>query len=294
MATERQSTDKTSVGVVGLGLLGAALAERLIGAGFDVRVWNRSPDKAAPLTAMGATWSDNPLAACDRVVVCLFAPTVVDEVLEHLSAGLHSGQIIVDATTGDPAHAEALGAKLAARGVAYLEAPIAASSAQTRKGEALAIVAGPRETYDASSDIFAAIAAKHRYAGPWGAASKIKLVNNLLLGLNRAALAEALIFAKSLGLDPATTLDVLRIGNAYSTVMDVKGRKMIEADFSTEAKLTQHAKDVRLILDEGRRTETLLPLSRLHLELLERGEADGLGDLDNSAIIRVIENLPPA
>ena len=96
----------------------------------------------------------------------------------------------------------------------------------------------------------------------------MKLVNNLVLGLNRVALAEGLVFAKAIGLDPARTLDVLKEGNSYSGVMDTKGRKMIDGDFSLQAKLSQHAKDVRIILEEARRGGVSLPLSELHLELL--------------------------
>lgn len=277
--------------MVGLGLLGSALGERLLGAGFDVRVWNRSRDKAEPLLALGARWSDNPLAECDRVVVCLYTSAIVGEVLDAMQLGLRTGQIFIDTTTGDPAETTAIGERLAAEGVDYLESPIAASSEQTRQGQALAIVAGPDLAFAASQDIFAAIAGKTLHVGTaWGAAAKVKLVNNLVLGLNRVALAEGLVFAKAIGLDPATTLNVLKEGNSYSGVMDTKGRKMIEGDFSLQAKLAQHAKDVRIILEEAARGGASLPLSQLHLQLLDEAEAAGLGEVDNSAIIRAVES----
>lgn len=276
--------------MVGLGLLGAALCERLLGAGFDVRVWNRSRDKAEPLAALGARWSDDPFAECDRVVVCLYTSAIVGEVIDAMQSGLRCGQIVIDTTTGDPAETTALGEHLAARGIDYLESPIAASSEQTRQGKALAIVAGPDAAFAASQDIFSAIAGKTLHVGAaWGAAAKVKLVNNLVLGLNRVALAEGLVFAKAIGLDPAKTLNVLKEGNSYSGVMDTKGRKMTEGDFSLQAKLSQHAKDVRIILEEAARSGAGLPLSKLHLQLLTEAEAAGFGDVDNSAIIRAIE-----
>jgi 3-hydroxyisobutyrate dehydrogenase-like beta-hydroxyacid dehydrogenase len=286
------ATANKPVGMIGLGLLGAAICERLVGAGFPVVVWNRTRDKAEPLIARGAKWSDNPLAECDRAVICLYTTQIVTEVLGQMDSGLRRGQIFVDTTTGDPVETAALGEKLAERGVNYLESPIAASSEQTRQGQAMAIVAGPRSAFDGCGDIFEAIAAKTFHVGPWGSAAKIKLVNNLVLGLNRVALAEGLVFARAIGLDPAATLAVLKEGNSYSGVMDTKGRKMLEGDFSLQAKLAQHAKDVRIILEEGARSGTSLPLSRLHLELLEAGEAAGLGEVDNSAIIEVIANWP--
>ncbi len=277
------------IGVIGLGLLGSALCERLLGAGYQVAAWNRSRDKADPLIARGARWSDNPLAECDRSVVCLYTTEIVEEVFEQMKAGLHTGQIIIDTTTGDPEQTTALGNRMAQLGVDYLESPIAASSEQTRQGKAMAIVAGPTTAFDAARDIFDAIAGKTIHVGTaWGAAAKVKLVNNLVLGLNRVALAEGLVFAQAIGLDAAKTLNVLKEGNSYSGVMDTKGQKMIDSDFSLQAKLSQHAKDVRIILEEAKRGGVSLPLSELHLQLLTEAETTGYGEVDNSAIIRAI------
>lgn len=289
-----EPTHRKSIALIGLGLLGTALCERLLGAGYPVAVWNRTRDKADPLVARGASWSNNPLAECDRAVISLYTTEVVEQVLAQMDTGLRAGQILIDTTTGDPEQTAALGQRLAERGVHYLESPIAASSEQTRQGQAMAIVAGPRSAFDACGDVFTAIAAKTFHVSEsWGGAAKVKLVNNLMLGLSRVALAEALVFARAIGLDAAKTLDVLKEGNAYSVVMDTKGRKMVEGDFTLQAKLSQHAKDVRIILTEAARGGASLPLSVLHLKLLEAAEAAGLGELDNSAIMRTLEN-PPA
>jgi 3-hydroxyisobutyrate dehydrogenase-like beta-hydroxyacid dehydrogenase len=284
--------NRQSIGVIGLGLLGTALCERLLAAGYQVVVYNRTREKADPLLACGARWSDNPFAESERVVVSLYTTAVVEEVLGQLDAGLRAGQIVIDTTTGDPVQSAALGERLAAREVAYLESPIAASSEQTRRGKALAIVAGPEQAFHACHDLFGCLTAKAIYVGPWGNAAKVKLVNNLVLGLERAALAEGLVLAKALGLDLAKTLDVLKQGSAYSVVMDVKGRKMVEGDFSAEAKLSQHAKDVRIMLEHAARAEVRLPLSELHLRLLEQAETAGWGEMDNSAILRAIDAFP--
>jgi 3-hydroxyisobutyrate dehydrogenase-like beta-hydroxyacid dehydrogenase len=115
----------------------------------------------------------------------------------------------------------------------------------------------------------------------------MKLVVNLILGLNRAVLAEGLSLAEALGLDPQRVLEILRASAAYSKVMDTKGQKMLTRDYEPQARLSQHLKDVRLILETGGRTGAALPLSLLHRELLERAEAAGLGDADNSAVIEV-------
>ena len=113
----------------------------------------------------------------------------------------------------------------------------------------------------------------------------MKLVSNLVLGLNRAALAEGLAFGSAIGLEPQAVLDVLRGSMAASRIMDTKGRKMIERDYAVQARLTQHLKDVRLMLDAAERLGLSLPLSAAHAELLEQAEAAGFGAVDNSAVI---------
>lgn len=223
------------IGVVGLGLMGTAITERLLEHGYRVVVWNRTRAKAEPLIARGAEWSDNPLIACDRVILSLYTSDVVESVLEQMRDGLRAGQIILDTTTGEPAQSAALGARLAARGVQYLDAPISGSSEQTQRGEAMVMVAGERSAFETCKDLWPVLGQKVFYVGPCGSAAKMKLVSNLVLGLNRAALAEGLVFAKAVGVEPAAALEVLRGSMAYSRVMDVKGRKMIEGDFTVQA-----------------------------------------------------------
>jgi len=285
---------KEPIGVIGLGLMGTALTERLLEHGYRVAVWNRTRAKADPLLARGAEWSDNPLAACERVIVSLYTTEVVVQVLEELHGGLHAGQIILDTTTGEPAQTAALGERLAARGVRYLDAPISGSSEQTRRGEATVIVGGDRETFAACADLWPMMGQKVFHVGPCGSAAKMKLISNLVLGLNRAALAEGLAFAEAIGVAPAAALEVMIGSMAYSRAMDVKGRKMIERDFSVQARLSQHLKDVRLMLQAAADAGLPLPLSETHRRLMEQAEAAGLGDQDNSAIIEVLRNSSSA
>ncbi len=283
------STLQPAVGVIGLGLLGTALAERLLSAGYPTYVWNRTREKADVLVQAGAIWSDNPLTTCDTVVISLYTTDVVLEVLKQMNSGLRPGQILIDTTTGNPVQTSALGRQLAEQGVQYLEAPIAASSEQTRRGEALAMIAGDELAFKQCREVINCLAPQSFYLGSWGAATKMKLVNNLVLGLNRVALAEGLVFAKAIGMDPRTALGVLQAGNAYSVVMDVKGQKMLDREFSPQGKLSQHLKDVRIILEEAHRAGIELPLSEIHQQLLLAAEAAGFGEQDNSAIIHAVE-----
>lgn len=276
-----------TIGVIGLGLMGTAFTWRLLEAGFAPVVWNRTPEKAAELTAHGARWSDHPIAECDRVVISLYSSEAVAEVLDRMEADLQPGQVLIDTTTGEPAQVEAIGLRLADKGVRYLDAPVSGSSEQTRRGEAVVMVGGSTGDLEACRDLWPVMGGTLHHCGPLGSASRMKLVTNLVLGLNRAALAEGLGFARSIGVDPAAALEVLRGSAAQSRVMDTKGRKMLAGEFSPQARLSQHRKDIEIIVRDAAAAGLELPLSSLHLELLRRAEARGLGPLDNSAIARL-------
>ena len=136
--------------------MGTALSERLLEHGFPCFVWNRTREKANPLLALGAQWSDNPLADCDRVMISLYTSDVVWSVLDQLLNELHAkppaenvrGKILIDTTTGAPEQSAAMAARLAALGIQYLDAPISGSSEQTRRGEATVMVGGDRSTFE--------------------------------------------------------------------------------------------------------------------------------------------------
>jgi 3-hydroxyisobutyrate dehydrogenase-like beta-hydroxyacid dehydrogenase len=285
MATPQE---QKRIGVIGLGLMGTALAERLLAEGYRVAVWNRTPAKAEPLVAQGAEWSDNPLVSSRRVIISLYTSDIVGQVIEALAPGLQKGQILIDTTTGEPAQTAALGRHLNSLGAHYLNSPISGSSEQARRGEATLIVGGEKEAYDACADLWRSLSKGVYYVGSCDSAAKMKLVVNLVLGLNRAALAEGLAFAESIGVEPAAALAVLTGSMAYSRVMEVKGRKMIERDFLVQARLSQHLKDVRMMLKAAQDCGLDLPLSERHCVLLEKAEVCGLGDLDNSAIIEIL------
>jgi 3-hydroxyisobutyrate dehydrogenase-like beta-hydroxyacid dehydrogenase len=205
-------------------------------------------------------------------------------------ARLRPGVVVVDVSTGSPADAEALGADLAARGVSYVDATVSGSSAQAARQELLVMAGGDSEVIAGMRDVFAAFASEVVHVGPVGAGAKMKLVTNLVLGLNRAALAEGLAFAGALGLDPSAALGVMQRSMAYSRIMDTKGRKMVERDFTPQAKVSQHLKDVRLMLEAS---DLELPLSSAHRAILEKAVKMGLGELDNSALIRTYDDKNP-
>jgi len=277
------------VGIIGLGLVGSALAERFLHAGFVVTGFDIDPARSAALVALGGTAADTAAAAAKAgatLVLSLPDSNIVERVLADIVSELPTGTLIVDTTTGDPARTAAVGEQCHGRGVHYLDATIVGSSEQVRDGAVTVLVGGETDIFEECADLFATFCGEMFHLGSWGAGSRMKLVVNLVLGLNRAVLAEGLSFAKACGIDLAETLRVLQSGAAYSRVMDTKGSKMIDGDFTPQARLSQHLKDVRLILATAADHGATVPLSQLHRELLERVQAAGFGDADNAAIIK--------
>lgn len=280
-----------AVGLIGIGLVGSALAQRLLGAGHRIVGWDIDPERVAALRERGgevAGDAQDVFSSCGRVLLSLPSHNEVAAVIRAADASLRPGLTIIDTTTGDPVSTQALAGMLGERGITYLDATISGSSAQVRAGSVALMVGGDAQSFADSSDIFAAIGPQTFHTGAAGTGAKMKLVTNLVLGLNRAALAEGLAFAGALGLELTLALAVMRGSAAYSRIMDTKGERMIHADFAPDARLSQHLKDVRLIVDIGRDAGLPMPLSSAHRAVLEEAEVAGCGELDNSSIIRVL------
>ena len=278
-----------TVGVIGVGLLGSAIAERLIARGHAVAGYDVSEDAVSRMQALGVAPVDSIrqlFQQCERVMLSLPDSRVAADVLDEAGADLQR-RLIVDTTTGSPDDAITSARKAAAHGGRYIEATVIGSSAVARQGEAVVLLGGAAVDCEAASDLIECFAGRRFHVGATGSASRAKLVVNLVLGLNRAVLAEGLELARRSGLDAADTLEILRSGAAYSRVMDAKGRRMLEGDFAPEARLAQHHKDVRLILKLAQQVAARVPLSEVHDRLLSEAAARGLGELDNSAIVRV-------
>jgi 3-hydroxyisobutyrate dehydrogenase-like beta-hydroxyacid dehydrogenase len=280
--------------LVGLGLMGGAFAVRLLRGGFSVLGCDIDAKCQAMLAQQGGTCvasASEVLKQCDRVILSLPSHREVGQVIAAAKGAFRPGQIIIDTTTGDPEHTEAIAAELAGLGVVYLDATISGNSAQVREGTAVVMVGGDANAYAACGDVLAKLGCESFHTGPSGSGAKMKLVTNLVLGLNRAALAEGLALGEAIGLDPDLTLRVMRRSPAYSRAMDVKGEKMIRSEFSPDARLSQHLKDVRLMLEMGGHAGLPMILSTAHRAILEQAEAAGLGALDNSALIQVLRGL---
>ena len=286
--------DRKPIGLIGLGLLGQALVHRLLEAGFEVVGFDVDPARTAKLAELGGRPASSvaDLARhCDPIVLAVFSTDQVEAVIESEllpALGDRSGKIVLCASTCDPNRIAALGKRVAARGLRLLETPVSGASGQVSRGEGVALIGGDAHVASAVEPVLRALFAAHVHLGKIGDGGRAKLAINLLLGLTRLAVAEGLVFAERLGLDPEAFLEVARSSAAYSQVMDIKGSKMIRGEFSAEGRVTQHLKDVRLMLAQAERVKQQLPLLEIHADVLEACVRQGEGDLDNSAVIKEI------
>jgi 3-hydroxyisobutyrate dehydrogenase-like beta-hydroxyacid dehydrogenase len=214
-----------TVGLVGLGLLGSALAKRLMAAPMRVVGYDLLPARRQEFAAAGGHAVDSAadvVGQCDWIVLSLPDSSVVASFIDSVQSQLRTGMLLIDTSTGDPLQTAALGESLAAQNVEYLDATVLGSSAVVRDGQAIVMAGGTQQGFDSAGDVFESFAKRAFRVGPWGGGSRMKLVVNLVLGLNRLALAEGLTLARALQLDLPTALEVLQAGAAYSAAMAPK------------------------------------------------------------------------
>jgi len=229
---------------------------------------------------------------CTRIVSAVFNTEQLEDVIEGrdgvLAAAAGTPRTLLNVTTSDPDKVAALAGRIAAKGVTLLEVPISGTSEQIVQGDGVGLIGGERAAMDACADILDAICPKRYFTGAVGNGAKTKLAVNLILGLNRAALAEGLVFAEQLGLEPRAFLEVARGSAAYSQIMDVKGEKYVSRDYQPHGKIVQHLKDVKMMVDYAHRAGQTLPLMEVVQKLLEGNVGHGEGDWDNCAVIEEI------
>ena len=279
---------KSSVGLIGAGLLGQSIAHCLLQSHEAVIGFDIDPQRCLELAEQGAQTVASAADVgqqCRTIFLSLPDSTVVAEVIERIRSKLQSGDIVIDTTTGNPRDTRHICQLLAAGGISYLDATIVGSSVQVRSREGLMLIGGDALAVSNCQPLLDTISDHALHLGPSGAGATMKLVVNLVLGLNRAVLAEGLSLGEACGLETEQVLAVLRQSPAYASVMDTKGSKMILGDFSPQARLAQHLKDVQLILQLGNEHSQNLSLSKVHQSLLEHAVELGYADADNSAVI---------
>ena len=281
--------EKNTVGLIGLGLVGTAISQRLIGSGYDVAGYDISGK--TPEAVINCSNAVEVISRCHRVVFCLPSSDVVMKVVQDCGDHFTKEHVIIDTGTGSPEEVSRVSEMLKSVGASFFEATIAGSSELLKKKKAQLFLSGDKDLIDRESDLIDSLTEKSFYLGALGMASKFKLVHNLIIGLNRAVLAEGLQFAESYGFDSKEVLSILKETPAYSSVMDTKGDRMVNRDYSLpQARVAQHLKDVKLIVKESEKFNSLTPISILHESLLESIVDRGFGGEDNSAIMEAFNH----
>jgi putative dehydrogenase len=229
------------------------------------------------------------------VVLAVFNTDQVEQVIEGAGGVLDaigtnsSSPIVICTSTCDPDRLAALAARVGPRGVRFLEVPIYGTSRQVGAGDGVGLVGGARDLMAQAAPMLDAICPRRYYLGGVGNGSRAKLAVNLILGLNRAALAEGLVFAERLGLERAAFLDVARGSAAYSQVMDIKGPLMARREFrNPQSRVDQSLKDFSLMLEQAQAKDQELPFATVYARMLQDCMEHEEGEWDNAAIMEAI------
>lgn len=303
MSTDTSATPAARPGValVGLGLVGRALAQRLAQAGWPVRGYDLRPEARAAARAAGLACVDSlrEMHDCALCVLAVFDTTGVLDVLEG-SQGLATSSAlrhVVDCSTGDADALAALAHRLRKRGIGFIEAPLSGASVQIAAGSATMLLGGEPGDIVACESLLADLSPQRIHVGGAGMGARAKLATNLVLGLNRAVLAEGMVFAQRLGIAPDRFLELVLATPARSDAALAKGEMMVHGTFEPpQSRIRQHLKDVHLMLAAAHAQGQELPLSAAHAALMQAAINAGDGDLDNAAIVRQIarETFPAA
>ena len=285
-----------SVAFLGLGAIGAPMAARLAAAGHPLTVWNRTLAKAtaseaAAAGARVATTAREAIAAADVVLTCLPESHDVAALLDE--AGLDAfrdGAVLVDCTSGDPATSRAIAARLAARGVAFLDAPVSGGVAGAVAGTLTVMVGGDAATLDRVRPVLAAFAGKVVHCGPTGAGHALKAVNNALLALHVWSTAEGLAAARAAGVDPAIALDVINASSGRSNAsMHLFPERVLTGAFPRTFRLALLDKDARIAAGIARDARLPAPTLQLAADLMAVAHRELGDEADHVEAVKVVE-----
>jgi len=285
------STDAAAVGIVGVGLLGSAIAARLRAAGYAVVGYDTAPACLARLAQLGGTPAASAAEVARRTgVVCTVLPSL--ETAERailgpdgIAAGARAGTTVCQMSTISPSLTRRLAHESAARGLAFLDTPVSGTSTMVAQGHGIILVGADKADYARCRPMLESILPRALHVGAPGQATVLKLIANLLVALHSAAAAEALTMARRAGLDPQVTLDALVDSAATSRMLEVRGPLIVKGEFPAQMKLDLFMKDLHLIQDAARDVGAPLPLTDVAEALYAAAQAAGHGAEDLSVVV---------
>ncbi len=288
-----------TIGLVGVGLLGTAVAGRLLKAGHRVVGFDIAPDRGRALVTMGGEVAASARAvALASEAVCILLPTlaaVETSILgpDGVAAAGKPGQVVIQMSTISPALSVRLAAESRARGIDFLDCPVSGTSGVVARGEGMLFVGGERRVFERWRPLLEAMLPRAVYIGAAGQAMVLKLVANLLVGLHSAAAAEALHLARRAGLDPAVALEVLTGSAAGSRMLDIRGPLMVRGEYPAQMKLDLFMKDLHLIQEAAAAAGAALPLTDTAERLYAAAAGTGHGKEDLAVVLTALAALSP-
>jgi 3-hydroxyisobutyrate dehydrogenase len=285
------------IGFVGLGTMGAAMAANLRRSGFAVTAWNRTPDRAPELAELGVVRASTPAAvgaASDVVVVCVSDTPDVEAVVlgpDGILGGLAPGGLVIDCSTISPAATRALAARLAERGIGFVDAPVSGGSEGARNATLTIFVGGEPDDVARAMPVLEAMGRTITHFGPAGSGQAVKAVNQVVIAGAYLGVAEGIVLALKAGLDPTAVAGALGGGAARSWVLENRAGRMIDNEYPLGFRTSLHLKDLAIALELARSVGATLPVAGLAAQLEAGLVARGHGDEDMSNLARAIRGL---
>ena len=286
-----------TIGYIGLGLMGKSIARNILKAGFPLVVHNRSQPAVDELVSEGARAADTPAEVSAKVdVVFTSLPDSPDVELVALGShgiieGAHAGLTFVDNSTIKPATARHIAQVLAGKGVQCLDAPVSGGDIGARQGTLAIMVGGTREAFEKVQPVFAAMGKTITHVGDSGAGQIAKAANQIMVAAQMVAMGELLIFAKKAGADPQKVVEAIKGGAAQCWTLDIKPPRLFSGNRNPGFKAYMQAKDLNIILETARQYGIPLPSAAIDAQLFNAMLQMGMGELDNSAVLGIIESL---
>ena len=288
---------KPKIGFMGLGIMGTPMAANLLKAGYPVMIYNRTPEKAAPLVQQGAGLASHPKAlarAADVVIAMVTGPEALYRLLfeaEGAAEALGPGKVFINMSSVSPSFTKEMAVQVAATGAAFVDAPVSGTKKPAEEGTLVILAGGKPERIKELEPLLLSMGKKVIYCGRVGQGSMMKMFINLLLGLMMEGFAEALNFGRMGGLDFEAMLDTVFSGPLNCGLYQMKAPLIQAKDYPPAFPLKHLAKDAKFILDTAYELGAPVPGGHLLLHLYRTGWAQGWGDQDISAIARVMEHL---
>jgi 3-hydroxyisobutyrate dehydrogenase-like beta-hydroxyacid dehydrogenase len=286
------------VGFIGLGIMGSRMAANVARAGHELTVWNRTRARAEAFAAEhGAAVADTPAqlgAACEVVISIVVDGPQVEQVLlgdDGVAQQGREGLLCIDMSTIAPREAQAIAARLAQRGIGFLDAPVTGSAPKAQDGTLTIMAGGPAEALERARPVLDAMGETIVHVGPVGHGQAVKVLTNAVAAANAVTLAQALLVGKRAGVDLERMAEVLPLSAGGSRMVELKAAPMLTRDFTPLFKLDHMLKDVGLALDAARGAGAPFPAAAEARELLSAAAGRGLGDQDFAAVVAVLEDL---